>query len=63
MMPKSTRLPYERVEYLNNVLDYDIYIFISIRSGFPFSERQVETQVLGLFNIMKALDDRKLGLQ
>lgn len=57
MMPNSTRLPYEQVKYLINVLNHDDCISTSIYSCPPPPERQAEIQVLGFFDMMKAPEE------
>ncbi len=39
MILKGTRLPYKRIEYLNNAFNYNARISISIYSRIPFLER------------------------
>ena len=60
MILKGTRLPYKRIEYLNNVLDYNNRKSISIYSRILFLERPAEIQLLELFNMMTRTARRNL---
>jgi hypothetical protein len=61
MMPEGKRLPCKRVDYLNNALEYDNRTSIFIYLCSPLLERPAETQVLELFDMMKAPDEGSWG--